>query len=841
MLTLVTSTIETAFTGFARYFFRHPFLGVLLLVAMAALGVSQARNVVRDGSIEGFFHAGSAEIAAYDDFRRQFGQDGQIVIGVTSDRLFTADNLRKLADLHHMLAQEVPFVEDITSLYNTRSVMGGEQLFVVNDLLAHFLKSSDNSPQAVAALQDKVMSHPLYRDLVISADGRTTLITLRPQRFKPRVSEALASRQQDLFAQFDPTHADAGVDSTAHAQFLSQAEQTQMTAAVAGVVAQFETPDFVIHVAGSPVASSEIVRILSADMPKFTLFCLIGVVLVAAVFTRRVSVAVALVLTVAVSAISTIGLMAATGTAIKPPTQVLPSIVIVASACAVLHLVSALVLARRRVGPATDLMPEWACKDRALSDAMRHAAVPIGFTTLTTAVGLLSFAGSDLAPVADLGRFGATAVLIVLLVVMIVVPVLFRLFRFRPAAAAAGDGPVLRLAHRIAQASARHWRATLQVTALVAVIGALGMQGLRFHHNSLEWLPADNPVRLDTEAVDAVMRGSINLEAVIDTGVQRGIQQQALLEALDQLAADIPELATQSGVLVGKVFGVTDLLKEVNQGLSPAADAGAYELPTGDMIAREFLLFENSASNDLPDFVDSAYSKTRLTIRVPWLEAGAYARFIDGLRDEMSSRLEPVGATGLTLTGNMALLATTSINVIRSMGESYAISVVAISLLMVLLMGGLRLGLATMLPNLLPVIVTLGVMGYAGVPLDSFTMLIGCIALGIIVDDTIHLFHQIRQAEARGLPAAGTIEYAVGHSFMPILATTLAVMAGFAAYGMSSMSNVVAFGLLTALASLLGLIADIVVSPAIYAALEARRQRRQTTETQASEEALPFQ
>lgn len=831
MLSMLTSGIETLFTGFARFFFRRPLIGLLVLVALAFLGVSQARNVTRDGSIEGFFRPDSVAIADYSDFRRQFGQDGQIVIGVTSENLFSDHMLRRLADLHLALSQEVPFLEDITSLYNTRSVEGGEELFVVNDLLANFMMRGDSSPAAVQALRDKVMAHPVYRDLVISPDGRTTLITLRPQRFSPRVSEALASGHQDLFNQFDPNVAGDVADSTADAQFLGQPEMIRMSAKVAEVAARFQQPDFVINVAGSPVASSEIVRILSSDMPKFTLFCLIGILLVAGLFTRRLSTPVALLATVAVSAMLTIGLMAATGTAIKPPTQILPSIIVVAAACSVMHLIAALTNARAGVGPATELMSERACKERALQYAMRHAALPIVFTSLTTAAGLLSFAGSQLAPVADLGVFGAAAVLIVLIVAMIAVPVAFRLFRFRPRGDRPNQSVLTAQARRLARASAANWRTTLQITALVAVIGALGLQGLRFHHNSLEWLPADNKVRMDTEAIDATMRGAINLEAVIDTGRPRGVQDEAFLKALDRAAADIPALAQAEGVTVGKVFGVTDLLKEVNQGLMYSAGGDAYRLPEGEMIARQFLLFENSASNDLPDFVDSAYSQTRLTIRVPWLEAGAYAGFIDRLRDQMTETLAPVGAEKLTLTGNMALLAQTSVNVIGSMAESYAISLVAISVLMILIMGGLRLGLATMLPNLLPVVFALGVMGFAGVPLDSFTMLIGCITLGIIVDDTIHLFHQLRVAEGKGLGVEEAIDYAIGHSFTPILATSVAVMLGFSAYAMSSMSNVMAFGLVTALAALLGLISDVIVSPAIYAALSRRRQGRANTAT----------
>lgn len=811
--------VEGGFKGISGFYFRHPLVCLLTLVFIAGLAASQARMVTRDGSIEGFFQKDAVEITAYSDFRRQFGQDGQIVIAVESENLFTAHMLRKLAEFHGALAAEVPLLEDITSLVNARSVVGGEGVFVVNDLLDHFLRQNDSSETALAEFREQVLSHPIYRDLVISEDGKMTLITLRPQRFQPRNTEILARGDLDVFSRFENLG-----DEASEAPFLSQAELGQIVAAATEVAGRFEEPDFRIALAGSPVASSEIVRVLSSDMPRFTLFSLIGMLVVVAVFTQSITAPLSLLVTVVVTGVSAIGLLAATGTPIKPPTQILPAIVIVASACVVLHLFAALKHARRDIGPATPKMPESACKERALAKAMHHIALPVFFTTLTTGAGLLSFAWSPLAPVSDLGLFGAAAVTIAMIVGLIVTSGIFRMMRFRPGAATepgpAQDGMLLTLAMQVADFSARNWMSVLQGTALLAIVAALGFFGLRFHHNSLEWLPPENHVRLDTETIDAKMHGTINLEAVVDTGRKLGVQDERVLKTLDGLAADMPEIAAVADIQVGKVFGVTDILKEVDQALRAGGSADEeLRLPKGNLIPRQFLLFENSASNDLPDFVDSKYQKTRVTIRVPWLEAGEYTGLIGRVDAELNTRLDVASVEGVTLTGNMALLAQISVNVLRSMAASYGLSIALVSILMAAMMGRLRLGIATMVPNLLPVFAGLGVMGFLDIPLDSFTMLIGCIALGLIVDDTIHFFHQLKQAEDDGMTGQPAIRHAVRHSFLPILATSVAVMVGFACFGLSTMSNVIAFGILMATVSLAGLLADMIVSPSIYAAM----------------------
>jgi len=799
----------TALQGFSRFFFRHPLIGFLILVAVAFLSVTQVRNIKRDGSIEGFFQADSAEIAEFSAFKRQFGQDGLVVVAVSSDNLFAAHTLRKLARFHQALVKQVPYLEDITSLYNVRSVIGGDQLFVVNDLLAHFLRQGNMSEEALATLRQKVLAHPIYRNLVISPDGEMTLILLRPDRFMPIASKALENGDLDVFKQFlNPDQ------SAEQSQFLGQRQLAEIVHATAEVASEFGDADFRISMAGSPVASSEIVRILSSDMPRFTQTSLLVTLGAVFLMTRRFSAVISLFMVIVSSGLGTLGIMAATGTAIKPPTQILPSIVIVVSACTVLHLIMALARAYSDVkeqGSAS-------VKERALELALRRTALPIVFTAATTVAGMLAFSGSPLAPVSDLGIFGAVAVVLALALAFSVVPIAFRIFSFEPVSGNGADGWLLARAKQVSVGAARHWQATLLVTTLLTLLVALGLFGLRFYHNSLEWLPPDNQVRQDTLAVDSKMKGTINLEVVVSTGRPYGIQSEQLIKTLDALAEDIPNIAKRHGFTVGKVFGVTDLLKEVNQALVLGKPNG-YRLPEGDLIGREFFLFENSASNDLPDFVDSHYTKTRFTIRVPWLEASVYTAFIDDLRATLETNLAPLGIADPVITGNMALLAQTSVNVIKSMAWSYGLSLVLIWLLMAFAMRQLSLGFVSMIPNILPIAATLGFMGYVGIPLDSFTMLIGCIALGLLVDDTIHFFHHIRNAQARGEGPEAAVKYAVHHSFLPILSTSVAIMLGFAPFAYSSMSNVVAFGLLVALAAFLGLVAELVLSPALVGAL----------------------
>jgi len=167
------------------------------------------------------------------------------------------------------------------------------------------------------------------------------------------------------------------------------------------------------------------------------------------------------------------------------------------------------------------------------------------------------------------------------------------------------------------------------------------------------------------------------------------------------------------------------------------------------------------------------------------------------------------------MTGLMPLLFRTMNAVMISMAESYILAFCVVAGLMVLLIGSLRLGLVSMIPNLLPIALALGLMGALAMPLDTFTLLIGSIALGLAVDDTIHFMHNYR----RYLEQTGDSREAIRHTLdtagRAMLLTTLVLSTGFLIFTLSSMNNIFNFGILTAFAIAMALVADFLLAPAL--------------------------
>jgi hypothetical protein len=260
-------------------------------------------------------------------------------------------------------------------------------------------------------------------------------------------------------------------------------------------------------------------------------------------------------------------------------------------------------------------------------------------------------------------------------------------------------------------------------------------------------------------------------------------------------------------------MGLTDVVKETHQALNENRPE-YYEIPDdAQLVAQELLLFENSGSDDLEDLVDSRFSKGRITMRVPFVDAVQYRGFLDRASTEFAEILGD--DVELTVTGLMVVMGRTINAVITTMVRAYVIALAIITPLLILLIGRVRIGLVAMIPNLTPIIITLGLMGWCGIPIDAFTLLIGSIAIGLAVDDTIHFMHNFR----RYFEASGDVRYAVHETLastgQALLYTSLVLAAGFFIYMFATMHNLFYFGLLTGLTIILAFLADLILAPAL--------------------------
>ena len=453
-------------------------------------------------------------------------------------------------------------------------------------------------------------------------------------------------------------------------------------------------------------------------------------------------------------------------------------------------------------------------KNKAIIGALEHSGLPIIMTSLTTAAGLLSFATAEIAPVKDLGIFAASGVMLALFNTLVLLPALLVLLPIKPAKEKdlQRSNKMDSVLEWFASFSLNNAKSIVFTTLMIFVVFIYFITQIQFKHDPLSWHPEDSPVRISTELVDKELKGSVTMEVIIDTHKENGLYSSEFLHKIDSFKMKA-EAINEGEYFVGKAWSVTEVLKEIHRALHENKEEYYRITKNSALIPQEFLLFENSGSDDLEDLVDSQFSKARLTIKLPWLEAGQYDVLYNQLekllRDELGSDV------GIIITGTVPIFKRTLVAASSSMVKSYIIAFVLITIMMVLLLGSVKIGLVSMIPNVLPVTMSLGFMGMVGMPLDMFTMLVGAIVIGLSVDDTVHFFHNYMRYQHKGYSVQDSVRETMLGTGRAMIATTIVLALGFYVYMFASLSNLINFGILAGSAIIVALLSDIILAPAL--------------------------
>ena len=211
-----------------------------------------------------------------------------------------------------------------------------------------------------------------------------------------------------------------------------------------------------------------------------------------------------------------------------------------------------------------------------------------------------------------------------------------------------------------------------------------------------------------------------------------------------------------------------------------------------------------------------------MSIKFNWSDSSSIDEYSEKVLALFEERLPD--EYSIHITGTIGIYSHIAAMTMSSMQRSYVIAVILISVLMILFIGDLKIGLIAMIPNLSPIFITMGAMGYLGFPLDIFTMFIGSIAIGLAVDDTLHFLHGFNRFHHQTGSTSQAILLTFQTTGRALLITTLVLAAGFFIYTLSTMANISRFGILTGTTIVLALFGDFILTPAILCLIVKDRQ-----------------
>jgi len=431
--------------------------------------------------------------------------------------------------------------------------------------------------------------------------------------------------------------------------------------------------------------------------------------------------------------------------------------------------------------------------------------------------------------VSELGIVGPLGVTLAMIFALVLLPALLAVVPLRGEGRArqAENRVLSRLIRSCGAVSARRPWTVLGVSALLVAVAAVGASRLRFSNDYLLWFPKGEPLVEATRLIDRELRGSVTLEAIVETGRENGLHEPELLRRIDAVAS--ANQAIRLGDLyIGKTVSVADVLKETHQALNENRPR-FYSIPEDRrLVAQELLLFENGGAEDLEELVDSQFSTARINMRIPWADWMLYPEFLDEIRRQLAATLGD--DVSFHLTGFSAVMARAASSFIVTMARSYTLALVIITPLMIFLLGSLRRGLLSMAPNLAPILLTLGLMGWLDIPLNMSTTLIGGIILGLAVDDTIHFMHGFNGCYGRTGDPHRAVRETLETTGMAMLFTSVVLSAGFLNFTLAYMQNISEFGLLCTFATVMAFLADVTLAPALMVLVtrDADRSRSRT-------------
>ncbi len=785
-MTHIREKIDAGFHWWAREVIRHRWIYAVVMVILA-LGLSTRIPLIPiETSTEDYLFDSDPAKMAYDEFREQFGRDQQLMILLEPAEVFDRKFLDYLSRLHRDLEDSVIHLDEVTSLVNVRAVRGVGDELAVDGLL----EEVPSTPEEMAALREQVFATPSYIETVISKDGLITAIYVKSFAY------SVADMDGGDLAGFE------GSDGDSPRRYLSAAESQEFCQSVVEVIDRHRRDDVTIHMTGQPLISFALAGAMREDVPKIFGGALLLIGLLLIILFKRLSPVILSAAVVVLSLLATFGLSQFLDLPIGLPTQVMPSFML---AVGVGYSVHFMTIFFRSLADGGD-------RDTAIEVSLCSVGLPIAMTALTTAASLVSFVAAEMEQVLDLGVLGAIGVGVTFCFTMIFLPAVLAILPYRSnrsRASLEGGAFFLSGCGRLA---IRYPKSLVTAALVLASVSIALIPNLDYSVDPIKYFPDGHWLREATEYADQRMAGMQSLEVVIDTGRENGLHDVEVLDGIEGLRSLVAELAAE-GEHVGRTASLLEIAKETHQALNENRPE-FYAVPRDPrLIAQEFLLFENTGADDLEDRVDSQFSKARFSITAGWEDGVEKQRFIERAGPRILSSMQ--GLAEVQLTGAVALIARTSKATAESLIQSYTLALILITPLMILLIGSLRAGLVSMVPNLIPILTTLGLMVILRIELDLFTMLGACIAIGLAVDDSIHFIHSFRLNLEETGDVERAIEMTMESTGRALLFTSVVLAAGFVVLALSSMSNLGYLGGLTAFSIMVAFILDVTVTPAL--------------------------
>ncbi|MEM6267800.1 MAG: MMPL family transporter [Bacteroidota bacterium] len=793
---------------------------LLVVVALATSFMWFNRSTERSHDFGKIIPQNDPHYVDYLNFRQEFGDDGNVLVIAFQDDLFDLEFFNMVYDLTDAL-RKVDGVTNVLSMANVPEIIANSEREAFS-----IQRAVPNKPRNAAemdAVRQKLTGMPFYSGLLFNDSVTSTLISV-----------TIDSKRLDT------------EEKTPIVQGITAA--TEEAAAAVGA-----TP----HYSGLPYVRAFVTNFIPQEMVTF----LVIAVLVMAFFlylTFRSFYAVAIpLLVIGVVIIWALGFMGLFGYKITALTAVLPSLIAVIGVPNSIYLLTKYHFEYKRSGN----------KIKSLVLVIQKIGIVTVMTNATTAVGFGVLAFTNIQILREFGILAGLSVVVTFFVSLLLIPIFFS---FLPAPGwqqiRHTDRRLLGRVIKFLDQMVMKRRPIVYIVSIAMTAAAIfGMSLLYPRSLMVDDLPRNTKVIEDLHILEEQYKGVMPFEIVINTHRDRGILKYRTLSQLEEMQRRMLRFD-----VISRSLSILDLIKYTRQALLSGISE-EYQLPSRE----EYVAIQSYVRNSQVDSIvgqatifDSTYAKARIRANVKDVGARKLEPIIDSLENDLeelfvrntaSGRLKPeesyrlfgsdsfrvrykdaeyavgevfvtdthstyevLGGEGkvdysdrIKVTGTTKIFIKSNSYLIRNLIQSLLIAFGIIALLMALLFASPKMVIIALVPNFLPLLLTAGIMGFAGIPLKPSTVLIFSVAFGIAVDDTIHFLARYRLARKTGDEVKSAVSNSFKDTGVSMIYTSIILFFGFVIFAFSNYGGTQALGQLTSITLLIALFTNLLLLPSL--------------------------
>jgi predicted RND superfamily exporter protein len=730
-----------------------------IIIAGALLAIPRVNITHIDNDITAWFSKQDPVYKDYERFRAEFGGTRSLIVALkaeSSDRLFARDTLafidRITADI-----ERVDAVQRVASLATATVVQAtADGGLDVRPLLENH-ETEDPAETRARALRDELIKGDL-----VSEDG--TVAALIVSFDEDRIDQVRGGVIQTIHDIVDPR-------------------------LPAGVKAYYN---------GSLEISETYNRVTLDNQRKFTppilLFTLGAIYLTFRSWRKTLLTLVG----ITVSILWTLGLYSLMGFTYNVLSSMIVPLIVVLAIADDVHMMQHWDEERRRGD-----------NEYAFKATVAHLAAPLLGASATTALGMVSLATSQVVAVRAFGIGSAVGIMMDFVISLVLIPTLLMWLKpdFREAPHERYlIGPLQRVAHF----SSTYPKRVVAISLAIGLVAALGILRLRVDTNHINFFKRGHPISESAAVIDRELAGVYSFQIMLE-GPPESLKTPDALHRIDRL-----ETQLRAFPHVRKVTSVADYVKRIHRELNDGNQAANIVPDDGDTIAQELFVFAlgGEGRHELERVVASDYSRAQISIKLESMSSDIVLQEVEAAERLAISAFEGSGITALT-TGSGRLFSTLDHYLVTSQVSSFATAFLTVFAVIFVVFRSARFGILTIVPNVLPVVAVLGVMGYLDISMNVATVMLASVALGVVDDDTIHFINRYRREIAAGASTDEAISIATAHEGRASLTTALINSCGFGVLLLSEYRPTAWFGGLLALTLAVAFLAEVFILPAI--------------------------